>query len=265
MYNRFKKSVFGISNSVLRIYPVLLIIFYTNTSQAQQDGRMETDRPDQTESPFIVKKGFWQNESGFNINKRSSIRDYFLPTDLFKIGVTRQLELRYVFTLNVSEGSIKYRSEQFGFKYLITQGKGLLPMTSLIAHYHLGEIKRDLTDLNRLPHSIADIVFTSQHAVTNTFSIGYNYGIEFHNNGKHEGIFRIAPGMNIGERLYAYAEIFGRFPIAKYDDTWLDGGIAYYINNDLKLDMSTGKSLRFRGDYYFAIGVSTRASLFSRK
>lgn len=226
--------------------------------RSQENGRMETDRPDQTESPFIVKKGYFQLESGFNKNYISSEIEYFLPTTLIKLGLNKKFEFRYLSVLNASSQKIRFKSEAIGLKFFLFDEKGILPKTSLIAHYHLGDLKRDLADLNRIPHSVGDAVITSQHQLSNTLSIGYNYGIEFHNDGKHEGIFRIAPGLTIGKNMYAYVETFGRFPLNKYEDIWVDGGLAYYINDDFKLDVSAGRSIKKSRDYYLALGFSYR-------
>jgi len=137
---------------------------------------METDRPDQTESPFIVKKGYFQLESGFNKNYISSEVEYFLPTTLMKLGLNKKFEFRYLSVLNSFSNIIRFKNEAVGFKFFIFEEKGILPKTSIIAHYHLGYLKRDLTDLNRTAHSVGDAVFTSQHQLSNTFSIAYNYG-----------------------------------------------------------------------------------------
>lgn len=238
---------------------------YSFKVYCQQTGRMETDRPDQTESPFITRRGYLQNETGFNKNIISNEKEYFLPIHLIKFGLHKNLELRYTFMINSKNKIIKYNSETLGMKVLLTEGKGIIPKTSIIAHYHIGDLKRDLADLNRLPHSIADFVFTSQNELSKNISVGYNYGIEFHSNGQHEGIFRVAPGLNIGERFYSYVELFGRFPLKKYNDTWIDGGLAYYINDNFKIDFSAGTSINFNNNYYLAIGLSTRTKLIGKE
>ncbi len=45
---------------------ILFFLLVSVSVFAQQEGRIETDRPDQTECPFIVKRGFFQAEVGFN-------------------------------------------------------------------------------------------------------------------------------------------------------------------------------------------------------
>ena len=226
--------------------------------RAQEEGRMETDRPDQTESPFIVKKGYLQIESGFNKNYISTEKEYSFPTTLMKLGLNKKFEFRYLSVLMASSQKIRFKNEAIGLKVFLSKEKGILPKTSLITHYHLGGLKRDPTDLNRIPHSVGDAVFTSQHQLSNSFSVSYNYGVEFHTDGEHEGIFRIAPGLSIGENMYSYVEIFGRLPLRQYEDLWVDGGLAYYINDDFKLDASAGRSIKKSSDYYLAVGISYR-------
>ena len=60
----------------------LLFIFITLSYSllAQQEGRMETDRPDQTESPFITKKKYIQAEIGFNYEKDGDLHAFVHPT-----------------------------------------------------------------------------------------------------------------------------------------------------------------------------------------
>lgn len=243
------------------VFILFLLMNFQYFSFSQEIGRMETDRPDQTECPFIVKKGYFQLESGFNKNYISYNSEFYLPTSLLKYGISKKIEFRHLSVVNISDQNFRFRNEAVGLKILLFEKTGILPKTSLIAHYHLGDLKRDLADLNRMPHSLGDIVFTSQHELNDKLSVGYNYGIEFHNDGKHEGIFRIAPGLNIGDKMYAYLETFGRFPFKIYDDIWVDGGIAYYLNNDVKFDLSFGHSVKIKRDYYFALGFSYRFKL----
>ena len=62
---------------------------------AQKVGRMETDRPDQTESPEIVRKGWMQTEIGFNIEKDNKLTTLVHPTILWKYGLSKRFEFRY--------------------------------------------------------------------------------------------------------------------------------------------------------------------------
>ena len=164
---------------------ILLYLCLPILTFAQSEGRIETDRPDQTECPFIVKKGYFQAEMGFN---RATSENLF-PTSL-------------------------------------------------------------------------DVVFTLQNDLTDRFGIGYNVGTEMHSNGSLEGIYRIAPNMLIGSRGYAYVEVFGRFPASEFADHSYDAGVAYYLSDDVKLDLSAGQSFTRPQEYYFALGLSFRLRIF---
>jgi hypothetical protein len=71
----------------MRLIWLLLFVLSFMAVRGQQVGRIETDRPDQTECPFIVKKGYIQAEMGFNRNSYADGLEYFFPTTLLKIGL----------------------------------------------------------------------------------------------------------------------------------------------------------------------------------
>ena len=226
---------------------------------AQSEGRIETDRPDQTECPFIVKKGYIQAEIGFN---RATSENLF-PTSLVKYGISKRLELRYVSVLAQEPGKeIRFQTEAVGFKWALLQPSGWKPRTSVIVHYNWDHQNRDFSEKNLRGHSIGDVVFTLQNDLNKRFGVGYNLGTELHSNGSFEGIYRVAPNMLIGKKGYAYVEVFGRFPASEYADHSYDAGFAYYLNEDIKLDVSAGQSFTRPEDYYFALGISFRLRIF---
>ena len=226
---------------------------------AQSEGRIETDRPDQTECPFIVKKGYIQAEIGFN---RATSENLF-PTSLVKYGISKRLELRYVSVLAQEPGKeIRFQTEAVGFKWALLQPSGWKPRTSVIVHYNWDHQNRDFSEKNLRGHSIGDVVFTMQNDLNKQFGVGYNLGTELHSNGSFEGIYRVAPNMLIGKKGYAYVEVFGRFPASEYADHSYDAGFAYYLNEDIKLDVSAGQSFTRPEDYYFALGISFRLRIF---
>lgn len=239
-----------------RIVFFLLCSFMT---LAQSEGRIETDRPDQTECPFIVKKGFLQAELGFN----RSTSEYLFPTSLIKYGLSKRFELRYVSVLAQEPGQeIRFQTEAIGFKWALLQPSGWKPRTSVIVHYNWDHQNRDFSEKNLRGHSIGDVVFTMQNDLNDRCGIGYNVGTELHSNGSFEGIYRVAPNVLIGKKGYAYVEVFGRFPASEFADHSYDAGFAYYLNEDVKLDVSAGQSFLHPADHYVAIGLSFRLRIF---
>ena len=244
------------SHMLLRI---ILLFCFPVVLYAQSSGRIETDRPDQTECPFIVKKGYIQAEMGFN----ESPEETLFPTSLLKIGLTKRLEIRYVSVLSKEMGQVtRFQTQALGFKFALFEPSQWRPRTSVIVHYNWDHQNRDFSEKNLRGHSIGDVVFTFQNDLSNRLGIGYNLGTEFHSNGSFEGIYRLAPNLLIGRKGYAYVEVFGRFPASIYADHSYDGGFAYYVNEDVKLDVSAGQSFTRPEDYYFALGVSFRLRIF---
>ncbi|HNP53823.1 MAG TPA: hypothetical protein PKK69_04380, partial [Ferruginibacter sp.] len=66
-------------------------------SRAQDNGSIDTDRPDQTESAFIVPKQYFQTEWGFYYEKPASGETHWqYPAALWKYGVSDRFELRLI-------------------------------------------------------------------------------------------------------------------------------------------------------------------------
>lgn len=244
---------------------IILLLLISITALAQSEGRIETDRPDQTECPFIVKKGYIQAEVGFN----RSASEYLFPTSLLKYGISKRFELRYVSVLAKEPGmDARFQTEAIGFKWALFQptgfqssgfqSSGWKPRTSVIVHYNWDHQNRDFSEKNLRGHSIGDVVFTMQQDFNQRSGIGYNLGTELHSNGSFEGIYRLAPNVLIGKKGYAYVEVFGRFPASEFADHSYDAGFAYYVNDDFKLDISAGQSFLHPEDHYIAIGLSFR-------
>ena len=70
----------------------LILVFITSISVAQI---ISTDRPDQTESSSVIQSGSLQIESGFLIieNHTHEEKKLYLPTTLFRIGLTKTIEM----------------------------------------------------------------------------------------------------------------------------------------------------------------------------
>ena len=238
-------------------------------ADGQETERMETDRPDQTESPFIVPAKWLQFETGFNFEKNHpGAHTFVYPTLLSKYGVSKRLELRMItsllsvneYTGNHNEVVNGIEPVQLGFKLAMCEEKGLVPKTSLIAHVAIPQFASTKLHAEKLA---PNFVFTMQHTITKWFAVGYNLGAEWDGfSNTPAWIYRVSPGFNIGEKWYAYAEMFGFIQKNETANHNIDGGIAYYLNNNIKLDLSAGKGLSAASiSYYVAIGASFRFSL----
>ena len=83
---------------------LLLIIFcllICEVSFCQKIKNIQTDRPDQTECPFIVPKNHFQIETGVTYEKINTTEINFIyPTILSKFGISERFEVRLITELN---------------------------------------------------------------------------------------------------------------------------------------------------------------------
>lgn len=259
----------------IRSFVLLPILFLMSLSAvAQKSGRMETDRPDQTESFYITKKGYIQAEIGFNNERYIGSRVAVHPTALWKAGLHERFELRLITELNTVNPLLMSPSfpgktsgllpMQVGGKIAICQEKKLLPATSLIFHAGIPSLG---SKSFRTPRWSPNFRFVMQHTLGEQTSLGYNLGAEWNGfSNQATWIYTIAPGMNIGKKWYAYVEAFGSIIRGEKPAHAVDGGIAYYVNDDIKLDISGGLGISESAiDNYVAVGVSFRFAAFTKR
>ena len=79
---------------------VALTLLGISTASAQME-KIDTDRPDQTESPAITPKKWIQLEMGFTMQQNNKTeKEFLLPTLLSKYGISKKVEFRLITTLN---------------------------------------------------------------------------------------------------------------------------------------------------------------------
>lgn len=249
-----KKSLLGI-----------VLLSAGTTAYCQNIERIDTDRPDQTESAFTVPKSYFQAEIGFNKeNLDDENYDLIHPTALLKYGLTK-FEFRLEATITSSYQNIipnpvwtrGLEPIKIGFKVALFEELKLLPKTSLIFHLGLPTIASKKFKADHLAPSFR---FTMQNSLTEKIALGYNLGAVWDGYTKTPTwLYTLAPGINIGKKWYGYIEAFGFIRKNEMPQHSLDAGIAYYISNDVKIDLSGGFGISNSSPKnYIAIGGSFR-------
>lgn len=254
----------------------ILLVFFAIDLYAQEKGRMETDRPDQTETPFLTKTNFIQAEVGFNQEKYNGLKTWVHPTALWKYGVSSKFEIRLITELNTIQtpalsapsGGYKNLSGlvpiQVGGKIFISEEKNWLPKTSLIFHVAMPKLASKNFKASKLAPNFR---FVMQNSLSDNIGLGYNLGAEW--NGENDipaWIYTFAPGFNIGKNWYGYVEAFGQVQKNEKPAHALDAGIACYFSDDTKIDLSAGFGISENAvDNYIAIGFSFRFAVKKNK
>jgi len=229
--------------------------------------KIDTDRPDQTESAVLTPKGFFQAEVGFNFEKDNGLKSLVHPTILWKYGINKRFEFRLITEFVSEETPIiipagnKYNSGiapvQIGGRVALWEEKGILPNTALI--FHVGIPGLSSTKF-KPPHFAPNFRFSMAHSITENIGLGYNVGAEWDGfDNTAEWIYTFAPGISFCKNWYSYIELFGGFKKNQRAEHSIDGGLAYFTSNNTKIDISAGYGLTESAmDWYTAIGFSFR-------
>lgn len=245
--------------------PIIILTTFFSTGDSEvfaQETPIQLDRPDQTECPFIVPRGYIQLESGFTFEKPGG-KDYNLlsPTILWKYGLHDRFEFRLITEMQSSRIAGKTQSGinplTLGFKTNICRERGILPTISFIGHIttsNLGSRKYHTT------YMAPSFRFTLQHTLSEKISLGYNLGAEWDGESAAQTyIYTLTTGISLTKRLGCYLELYGFSPQGEKTDHRFDGGLTYLVNNDLMLDISGGKAITDLSDAgYLALGISYR-------
>lgn len=235
-----------------------IIIFFVQHAFGQE---LVTDRPDQTESSVTVPKGSLQIESGFLLGfageNRFTTSDLLLPTTLFRIGMTNNLELRLV---NQVE-HIKTEFEEFTgisdlevgakWQFFVSENSGT--EIAFLSHLVIPTGSHELSG-----HSFATInKLAFSHILSESSGIGYNLGYNYFGTGNGDLIYSASFGYSLNNKTAVFIEPYGE--VADFNHFILnsDTGITYLLGSNLQADFSFGTGLNNRMNY-IAFGISWR-------
>ncbi|TVZ58175.1 outer membrane putative beta-barrel porin/alpha-amylase [Flavobacteriaceae bacterium MAR_2010_105] len=243
------------------------------TTTAQESNPLEpliTDRPDATESPSVMPKGFIQVETGafyetFEDNGFKS-ENYTFNTTLVRYGLLNNLELRVGW--DFVEGISKINGNKLdnitsgfnplllGVKTSIAKENGCFPEIGLLGHLYLPFTAS--TDY-RPETTEADFRFAFAHTLSEHSSLSYNLGAAWgEDNPEIAYVYTIAFGQSITNKLGAYAELYGDLPEDSSSNHFWDAGLTYLVSNNVQLDATVGSSITKGQDLLLSAGLSFR-------
>jgi hypothetical protein len=222
-----------------------------------------TDRPDQTETPYLVVPGHLQLENGVSYEQPvRGVRNLVLPTTLWRFAVNKNFELRAITELNNfrAEGSksvVGLLPVQAGVKIHLAETDGWIPQTSLIAHLAFPDAASPEFKAENIAPNFR---FTMQHDLSDKLTLSYNLGMEWNGfDAAGAGIYTLTSGYSLTDKLGMYLELFGFLPEDNKSIHNFDGGFTYLVRRNVLVDISAGKGLTDNAiDYYVSLGFSFR-------
>jgi hypothetical protein len=226
----------------MRLFVLLLsYLFCQNAAKAQAP--IATDRPDQTESPFLTPPGFIQAEIGLTQEKvAAKTYNTQLPTILWKYGVNKNVELRLITeTNNVKLGNqsnFGLVPVTVGIKAKISEEQGIWPECAFIGHI---EIPTAAAKDFKATYYAPSFRFNFQHSLSSSWSFSYNLGSQWDGEtAEPQFLYTIATGSTITQKIGFYVELYGFAPQKAKADHRFDAGLTYLVNNNAQIDVSAG-------------------------
>ncbi len=222
------------------------------------------DRPDQTESPYVVPLNSFQFEAGVVYEKTvrdgSTTNNFSYPSVLFRYGLFNNLELRMEIE-NVKETTEEngqslsktgFNPVSLGFKINAAEEKGLRPAIGFVVNFSLPNFaSKDFKN---------DFVGTSinlalANSITDKFSAGYNLGASWDGNTPEPTFFySLSLSHELLERVSGFVEVYGFMPEKTRADHRFDFGLSVLALNNLALDASAGLRLTDNAPDFFING-----------
>ena len=228
--------------------------------------QIETDRPDQSTTPTLVPPNYIQVEIGFN-KENNKQGDYVLthPTTLLKYSGNNWLEWRletniqsfHQKEINAAEPNTLFDPLIIGTKISLWEDKGIRPKTALLLNLSLPFLGKKEFRPNHIDPSF---LLAMQNDLSPNISLTYNAGATWDGNASATVYFySISPGFDLGKDWSVYVENFASFTKGALPDFNVDGGIAYLVNDNVRLDVSGGLGLSSNSlKNYVAVGIAYR-------
>jgi len=246
----------------MKSYLIILLSFISLSIFAQENEIPELigDRPDQTESAFIVPKGYFQFEDGFLFeNETSEIQNISYSSMLLRYGLFENFELRFATEYNKTQNTGLDDISGFfpfaiGAKIHVNKEKGWIPQIAFLGHINIA--KTGAQEFLQDYHSV-QMALTFNHTITDSWSIGYSLGVEFPSDVDYSiGTYTLVSGFAISEKVGAFIEAYGDFSKHMYADNKINGGVTYLLLPNLQLDFAGGFGLsEYSADNYWGVGL----------
>lgn len=249
----------------MKIATLLLLLLLPPGFCIAQDEKIDPERPDQSDSPDLLAKNFFQAELGINKENSSGKNyDWLYPTALFKYGL-KKIELRVEadFRTSYEQEVQKTRRESgldpvgLGFKVNINKEKKFFPKTSLIAGFGIPFFSsKDF----RTEHVAPTIKLVMDNSFSEHTDLSYNIGTEWDGfSHTPDWLYSASENVNFGKNWNTYIEVYGSFRKNESPRESIDAGIGYCISKNMKVDLSDGFGLSKEAlKNYIAIGGSFR-------
>ncbi|MFD1605336.1 transporter [Flavobacterium artemisiae] len=243
----------------MKLLPQIIAIglfYFSSTVSAQQ---IQTDRPNETESPNTISVHHLQVESGFSFEQQEGEKAYEIPEIVLRYGIFKNAEFRIesAFTIDHDheEDSDGIKPIIFGAKYHLIDHKGIIPDISLLGRLSIPWMAdHSLQEQKYSP----EIRMLAQYSLSKSAHLGYNLGVHWlSDTGRPEYIYTISGDYALTKKIKLVAEVYGLTESHHHAKNTADVAVLYVVNKKVQLDFITGSGIMHANSEKFAeLGLS---------
>lgn len=224
-----------------------------------------TDRPDFTESAVAVPRGDVQLESGYTYTRAEDGDEHALGEALLRIGLVERLEARiglgsHTWIRAAGKDPAGFDDPSLGFKAVLAREETAGVAAAVLAGTSVPVGDGDVGEDEWQPEIRLAVSRGLSEAFTLAANAGYARASE-DGEGFDQGSASLSLGMGLSERVGAYAEAYGTFPVdpSGDDETVLNGGFTFLVHPLFQLDARAGAGLTSGApDFFLGVGVARR-------
>jgi hypothetical protein len=285
MYREFCKQIIqsAMKNVCISLIVSGLLVISVKAFAQEENSRndspdkISTDRPGQSDAAFLLKKGWFQMETGTVMEADHSAaynkRNFTYISNLVRYSLSGNMELRVMTEYIGNQLLSKDENESVlirgfsplsvGTKVLLNEEKGLLPHAALLTSLQLPVLgKKEFSPDGIVP----TIKLMAYKTLSEKFSLTGNIGAKWDGqNAQPAGLYTLSLGMSITEKLSGFAETYGWLSHLTPPDNRADAGLVYLLTDNIQVDISGGMGLnKISPDYYISAGLSLRIKALNR-
>ena len=231
---------------------------------AAQTPDLVTDRPDQTESATVMRRGVVQVETGYLFARDDGVDAFEVPGTLVRIGLGARTELRVGHAGVIgSKGRHGAGDSEVGAKVnLIETADGWTPELAMLGGLSLPTGDEAFSSDGVDPSFLVAFAYE----LSPRLSVGYNVGAAWESSPDQPDreaslLSSLALGMSVTDRLGAFLEVFGdrRTTGDTATGVSIDGGLTFLLTDAMQIDLFIGRGLHGPpADAFVGTGLSVR-------
>ncbi|WP_029270021.1 transporter [Flavobacterium sp. KJJ] len=233
-----------------------ILFCFAFTAKAQQ---IQTDRPNETESPTAIKVHHLQIESGFSYEKQDDEKTFEIPQAVFRYGLFKNAEIRIETAFKINEEQQEKHDGidpiVIGAKYHLIDHKGLMPDLALLSRVSIPWMADNAF---QDPKYSPEIRMLAQHELSKSSHVGYNMGIKWLAETAHpEYIYTLSADHALTKKIKLVAEAYGFTESHHHAQNSADIALLYVLKKNMQLDIMCGSGIMHSPkEKYVEIGLS---------